>query len=111
VSWIETRWGRVNQGRRELGVALAKDVSVEKLADLIGLKSPSLWGWKAGSRPKEESMDALEKLFLGAGLTRYTKRFLDYGPEGDQRTRLASAETPERKITGPGPKRRRASGE
>lgn len=79
MSWELTRWGRIDQGRRELAVVLGKDVSVDKFAELIGLSGPSLQGWKQGSRPKEASMEALERVFLGAGLARYTRRYIDYG--------------------------------
>jgi transcriptional regulator with XRE-family HTH domain len=76
-----TVWGRIDQGRRELAAILRKDVTVEKLAELIGLAPPSLAGWKRGSRPKRESLEALEKLFVAAGLHRYTAKYLDYGED------------------------------
>lgn len=75
-----TRWGRIDQGRRELAVALRKDVTVEKLAELIGRSGPSLAQWKTGeSLPTRDSLNRLEKLFLSAGLHRYTAKYLEYG--------------------------------
>jgi transcriptional regulator with XRE-family HTH domain len=76
-----TIWGRVDQGRRELAAVLRKDVTVEKLAELIGLAGPSLAAWKRGSRPKKDSLEKLAKVFLAAGLYRYTAKYLDYGED------------------------------
>jgi transcriptional regulator with XRE-family HTH domain len=77
-----TIWGRIQQGRRELAVVLRRDVSVEKLAELIGLKAPSLYQWGSGaSKPTRESLEKLAKLFIAAGLSRYTAKYLDYGED------------------------------
>lgn len=110
-SWELTRWGRIDQARRELAAVLGKDVSVEKLAELIGLAGPSLWGWKQGSRPKEASIEALEKILVGAGLTRFTRHYIDYGPEsgvaearyrdGLQQAAAAAVLEEESEATGP----------
>lgn len=76
----KTVWGRIDQGRRELAVQLRKDVTVEKLAELIGRRGPSLAQWKSGSsRPTRKSLESLEKLFFSAGLHRYSAQYLDYG--------------------------------
>lgn len=108
--WAATVWSRIDQGRRELAAVLRKDVTVEKLAELINRSGPSLTAWKIGeSRPKRASLDALEELFLGAGLTRFTARFLDYGPEKEGQ-KLPPSKTPERRVT-PARKTRRVSGE
>lgn len=76
-----TVWGRVNQLRREMAVVLRRDVTVEKLAELIGLSGPSLNGWSRGARPKKENLEKLEKIALAVGLTRYTAKYLDYGED------------------------------
>ena len=75
-------WGRIDQGRRELAVALRKDVTVEKLAELIDLRGPSLAQWKnGGSRPTRANVEKLSRLFIAAGLSRYTPQYLDYGED------------------------------
>ena len=74
-----TVWGRVDQFRRELAVALRKDVTVEKLAELIDLSGPSLNGWSKGARPKRENLEKLERIALSVGLRRYTARYFDWG--------------------------------
>lgn len=84
-NWAGTVWSRIDQGRRELAATIRKDVTVEKLAELINRAGPSLTAWKNGeSRPKRDSLEALERLFVSAGLTLYTARFLDYGPDKGQ---------------------------
>ncbi len=93
-----TVWGRIDQGRRELAVALRKDVTVEKLAELIDLRGPSLAQWKSGKyRPTRPNVEKLERLFVGAGLHRYTAQYIDYGTE----SRLSKA--PMFKGKGPPP--------
>lgn len=82
-TWEQTVWGRIDQGRRELAVALGRDVSSEKLAELIGLSGASLNGWKRGSQPKKEHLEALERVFAKAHLFHLSARYLDYG-EGNQ---------------------------
>lgn len=79
--WDTSRWGRIQQGMREMAVLLRKDVAAKDLAWLLQLDASSLTGWKNGSRPSEASMDRLAGLFSGLGLTRYTARYLDYGDE------------------------------
>ena len=75
-------WGRIDQGRRELAVALRRDVSVEKLAELIELKGPSLAQWKSGKyRPTRPNVEKLSALFIAAGLSRYTPQYIDYGED------------------------------
>lgn len=76
-----TVWGRIDQFRRELAVVLRKDVTVEKLAELIELSGPSLNGWSNGARPKRENLEKLARLALAVGLTRYTAKYLDYGED------------------------------
>lgn len=79
-TWDRTVWGRINQGRRELAAVLARDITFERLAGLIGRRQSSTSAWKKGSRPTRETLDALERVFLAAGLVQFTARFLDYGP-------------------------------
>lgn len=75
-------WGRIDQGRRELAVALRRDVPVEKLAELIDLRGPSLAQWKSGRyRPTRPNVEKLSRLFIAAGLSRYTPQYLDYGED------------------------------
>lgn len=63
---------------------------MEMIAKAIGLTQPSLSGWKSGGRPKPGSLEALARLFLSAGLERFTASFLDWGDQ-----RMASvAEAP-----------------
>lgn len=79
-AWELSFWGRLSQGRRELAVLLRRDVTAEKLAELIGATGPTMTGWKRGSQPKKKKLEALEKLFREAGLGQYTARYLDWGP-------------------------------
>lgn len=110
--WSATIWGRIDQGRRELAAHLRKDVTVERFAELIGRAGPSLTAWKNGeARPKRDSLEALEKLFLGAGLSRFTARFLDYGPEVEKKRTFPPAATPERRLKTPSRKIRRVPDE
>lgn len=88
-TWERSLWGRINQARRELAAVLARDVTVERLAWLVGMRQSSASGWKKGSRPTRESLEALERVFLGAGLARFTARFLDYGPEKESPDSIA----------------------
>lgn len=77
-----TVFGRIDQGRRELTVALRKDITIEKLAELVDLSAPSMYQWKSGrSKPTKESLERLAKLFTAAGLSRYTAKYLDYGED------------------------------
>jgi transcriptional regulator with XRE-family HTH domain len=77
-----TMWGRIEQGRRELAVALRRDISVEKLAELIELSAPSLYQWRSErSKPTEGSLEKLARLFQSAGLARYSIRYLRYGED------------------------------
>lgn len=90
-SWEETRWGRIDQGRRELAAVLGKDLTMDMLARAIGLTQPSLSGWKSGGRPKPGSLEALARVFSRAGLERFTARFLDWG---DQKTTMVAETAP-----------------
>ena len=77
-----TVWGRIEQGRRELAVALMRDVTTEKLGELIGLSAPSLYQWGSGrSKPTEGSLEKLARLFQSAGLSRYSTKYLRYGED------------------------------
>lgn len=64
---------------------------MEVLAKAIGLTQPSLSGWKSGGRPKPESLEALAKVFLRAGLERFTASFLDWGDQRAMVAEMASA--------------------
>lgn len=78
-TWETTRWGRFEQGLRELAVVLGREVTVQDFARHIGLTSSSLNGWKNGSRPREQNLERVAAAFAHFGLDRFSARYLDYG--------------------------------
>lgn len=84
--WSLTRWGRIEQGIRELAVALGRDIDAQEFARMLELDPSSLTGWRKGSRPSQANMEKMVGLFHKAGLTRYTAQFIDYGDESARET-------------------------
>lgn len=79
--WLDTFWGRLNQGRRELAAMLGRDIDAAELARMLGLSGGTLTGWKQGAPPHRRNLNLLADFFKAAGLSRYTYVFLEHGIE------------------------------
>lgn len=65
---------RIAQARRELGVALHRDVARADLAKLLGVDETTVWNWEKGEKRPSPASRALLSRVLGV-----TEAFLNYG--------------------------------